>query len=465
MEKRKKSLLPRAPRDSWVILIMVWLVYAFNTGSREIMNKVLPSMVEYFDMRSSEAGLISTVGTVGGGLLVMFLASFGERKGGLGWHRKWTQLVMAIVYLVLTFLIGLPFMSVGMLFVVQFFRFGFASAGESADASACADWFPDEYQGFILSAHHTGYPWGSAIISLLVAFILSKTGDWRMPFLIIPVMPILFWIIYLCYAKKKRFIQNNEAMERMGLTPHLTVEEVERQRAESGKTTQKAAGGKEKTSVFALFRNKNVLAAFLAYAFIVGAYFGFGYWLTPYLTYQCNMDNSTAAAFSVVFTITAGLGQLFWGTVSDRVGCKRTVIICAVWLLVCFAMLPLIRQGVGVLIAIQLLMGFCMNASFPVLYNLAGASVKKEQLASAIGICNCSMLFGGLFPYIMGLLIQLGGGFQSVVGYNYGLVFMLISLAIAVVVMVLLSHEVSGPRRGKDWALTSYESCGIEKEK
>ena len=455
MDKKKNRILPRAPKTSWIILIMVWIVYAFNTGSREIMNKVMPSMVEYFGMSASTSGLLSTVGTVGGGVLAVFIGAWADKRG-TGWLRGKSQVIVAACYLLLTFLTGLPaFSSIAFIFIFQFLRFGFTAGGEAIDASACAEWFPDEYQGFIISAHHTGYPWGSALVSLLVAYILAQTGDWHMPFLIIPLCPIVFWIIYLAYSKKKRFIANNEAMVRMGLTPHVTTEEVERD-------SQLEHGANEKgVPFYKLFKNKNVLAAFISYAFIVGAYFGFNYWLTPYLTYQCGMENSAAAAFSVVFTITSGLGQLFWGTVSDRVGAKRTVLICAAWLFLCFLLLPLMRLGTFVLVAIQLVMGFCMNASFPVLYTLAGASVSKEQLATAISCCNFSMVIGGLFPYIIGMFINAGGGFESAAGYNVSLVFMCASLAIGFLATLLLAHEVTGPRRGRDWALTSYESCGI----
>ena len=346
MDKKKNRIFPRAPKTSWIILIMVWIVYAFNTGSREIMNKVMPSMVEYFGMSASTSGLLSTVGTVGGGVLAVFIGAWADKRG-TGWLRGKSQVIVAACYLLLTFLTGLPvFSSIAFIFILQFLRFGFAAGGEAIDASACAEWFPDEYQGFIISAHHTGYPWGSALVSLLVAYILAQTGDWHMPFLIIPLCPIVFWVIYLIYSKKQRFIRNNEDMVRMGLTPHVTAEEVERD-------AKLEHGGKAKgVPFYKLFKNKNVLAAFISYAFIVGAYFGFNYWLTPYLTYQCGMENSAAAAFSVVFTITSGLGQLFWGTVSDRVGAKRTVLICAAWLFLCFLLLPLMRLGTFVLVAI-----------------------------------------------------------------------------------------------------------------
>lgn len=439
---------------------MVWLAYAFNGGCREIMNRVMPSMVEYFNMTASMSGLISTAGTVGAGVLAVVIGAWADKRG-IGWFRGKSQVMMAACYLGLTFVIGLPFVaSFSALFVLQFLRFGFAAGGEAIDASACAEWFPEEHQSFVISAHHTGYPWGSALVGLLVAFILAQTGDWRAPFLIIPLCPIVFWVIYLAYSKKKRFVANNEAMVRMGLTPHVTTEQVENSVAVGKGANRQVKEHHE--PFYKLFKNKNVLAAFIAYAFIVGAYFGFSYWVTPYITYQCNMDNSAAAAFSVIFTITSGLGQLFWGNIADRVGAKRTVMICAAWLFASFMLLPLMKQGLAFVVGIQLVMGFCMNASFPVLYSLAGASVKKEQLATAISCCNFAMVIGGLFPYLMGSVIHMGGGFHAAAGYNMGLALMLGSLAIGFLAIALLSHEVYGPRRGRDWALTSYESCGIE---
>lgn len=448
------------PSASWAVLVTLWLCYAFNGGCREIMNKVLPTMCEDLGMTAATAGLLSTVGTVGAGLLAIFLGRWADKRGQ-GYKRRGTQLIVWTAYLLLTLLFGVPMLtqSVLIMFIFQFFRFGFAGGGEIIDMSTGSEWWPNEAKGFIFSAIHTGYPWGTAILSVLIAFLLSSTGSWRTPFIVIPLIAIVPIIVYMFVANKKRYARAQEQMIANGLTPSVTMEEVER----GGTVGAQSGQPQEKTPWLALLKNPNVLACVVCYVCIVGAYFGLGYWLTPYITYICQIDNSAAVVLSSVFAITAGLGQIFWGSVSDKIGCKRTILICAAWLFVCFLLLPQIQRGVGMLIAIQLLMGFCTNASFPVINNFCGRSVKPNQLASALGLCAGSMIIGGMVPYLLGVFISSAGGFSAAGGYTTSLFFMCALLAAGFLVILLFTHEVIGPRRGKDWALTSYESCGIER--
>lgn len=456
--KEKKGVISRVPSTSWLILITLWCCYAFNGGCREIMNKVLPTMAADLALDAATTGLISTVGTVGAGILAIFLGRWADKRGQ-GYKRRNTQLIVWTVYLVLTLFFGIPMLtqSVTIMFIFQFIRFGFAGGGEIIDMSTGSEWWPKEAKGFIFSAIHTGYPWGTAILSVLISFLLTSTGDWRTPFLVIPLIAIVPTVIYSLVATKNRFAKAQQQMIERGLTPSVTMDMVEH----SGKDAVEE-GPKEKVSGFGLLKNPNVLACVICYVCIVGAYFGFNYWLTPYITYVCGYDNSAAVVFSSLFAITAGVGQIFWGTFSDKIGCKRTIMICAAWLFVCFLLLPQIQRGIGFLIAIQLLMGFCTNASFPVINNFCGRSVKPNQLATTLGLCAGSMIIGGFVPYLIGIFISAGGGFYSIDGYNLSLTFMCGCLVVGFLVILLLSHEVTGPRRGKDWALTSYKACGIE---
>lgn len=456
-ETKKKGVFSRVPGTSWIILILLWLCYAFNGGCREILNKVLPAMVQDLGMSPTVSGMLSTIGTVGGGALAAFVGTWADKRG-IGYKRKYSEIYCWIAYLGLTIVFGIvtiiPFMC-----VVQFVRHGLAAGGEAIDMSAASEWWPNEAKGFVFSAVHCGYPWGTMIMSVAIAFML-KTGNWQTPFIFIPLIALIPSIIYMLFATRKRFEKNNERIAANGLTPSVTKEEVEI----SGKTGPAKADtkSKEKGSTLGLLKNKNVLACVICYACIVGAYFGVNYWLTPYISNIGGLDFSKTAIFSSIFTITAGLGQIFWGSSSDKVGCKRTILICCVWLFVCFCFLPMAKTSLVVFVIIQLLMGFCTNACFPVLNNFSSRSVSRNQVSSVLGLCSASMILGGCVPYLMSVFISVGGGWTSETGYMYGLVFISACLVIAFFTALLMSHEVIGKRRGRDWALTSYESCGIE---
>lgn len=462
----KKGIIPRAPATSWIILTLLWGIFAINASCREVINKVMPLIVTEFGMTATVSGLIGTIGTVGTGILAIPISRWADRRGQ-AWHRRKTMFAVAFLYCLLTILVGIPAITTGvvMLAILQFFKFGMAGGGETIEVANTAEWWPVEERGFVIGAHHTGYPWGTTLTILVIAGILvASNNNWRLTFIIVPLLAIPFWVVFWAYATKKRFAKCNEKMRAMGLTPSITVEVVDAAEEARKNKSQVVEEHQDiaKTPMLKLFKNPNVLGCFICYAGIIGAFFGLSYWLTPYLAFIADYNYAQAAAYSIFFTITGGLGQIFWGSFSDKIGCKRTLLICTVWLLAGFMLLPQINRGLGWLVGIQLFLGFCMNAGFPIIYSFSSGSVKKTEMATAIGICNTSMIIGGCVPFLLGVFINIGGGWTSEGGYMSGLVFMIVALVIAFLAILLLTHDVVGPRCGKDWALTSYKSCGID---
>ncbi|MDA6565782.1 MFS transporter, partial [Escherichia coli] len=76
-------------------------------------------------------------------------------------------------------------------------------------------------------------------------------------------------------------------------------------------------------------------------------YIGLSFWLPQYLAFVAQYDFAKAAAFSVVFTITGGLGMIGWGWISDRLGRKLSLIIVFLWLAVGFFLFQNASLSVG----------------------------------------------------------------------------------------------------------------------
>jgi len=208
-------------------------------------------------------------------------------------------------------------------------------------------------------------------------------------------------------------------------------------------------------------RNPNILVA--AFASFVGilVYAGIGYWLAPYLVFVGKFSIAAAAGWSTIFAITGGIGQIVWGTLSDKIGRKVTLLITFFWLAVGVYLMQYTTNGIGWLIGIQLFAGCATNAIFPVLYSLTTDSSEKGAAAISNSVTLFGLYIGGVAPWILGLLIGAGGGWHARPGFVYGLWFLVGMLAIAWVVILLFSRETRGPWRGKDLSLVNMKSCNV----
>lgn len=450
---KKLSLIPRAAVVSWMALGWLWGVYAMNAIGREIINRVSPAIIDEFKISASRWGLYVAIITLAISAFAIPGGSWAD-KGGHGWARKKRHIFIAAGYTLFGILTGFGWLTtaLGAVLALNIIKNMFGGVGEVIEVTSVAEWWPDEYRGFAQGAHHSAYPWGSLLGGLLIAAILGAYGaaNWRLAYLLVPLIMIPVFIGYWFFAKPNRYKRYQTKTRAMGMTPMM----------ESDAAVTTAAPGALGRSL----KNPNILVA--AFASFVGicVYAGMGYWLAPYLVYVGKYSIAAAAGWSVVFAITGGLGQIFWGTLSDKIGRKVTLLITFTWLAVGVFLMQYTINGVAWLIVIQLFAGCATNAIFPVLYSLTTDSSEK----GAAGIGNSITLFGlyigGVAPYVLGIFIGLGGGWHARAGFVYGLWFLVGMLAIAALVILFFSRETRGPWRGKDFSLVSMKSCNVDSD-
>jgi len=452
--KTKQSFIPRVPAVSWGAMVVLWLVFAMNSTVRELFNRTSPFIVDEFGVKADQMGLYGTFMQIAMGLLPILFTTWSDKKGQ-GWMRKYSLIWVAVGYMVLTFLVGLNFISSGVVVIVVLLtvRNLFAGAGESLECTAIIEWWPKEARGWAAGLHHTGYPWGTLVTGLIISVMLAKSeGDWRLPFLIMPAIAIPIWFIYWKFSSKKTFEKYQGDAVKMGQTPTLDSAdaqgEVELSRSES--------------NLVRCLKNANVLAATVVTMFALVMFLGINFWLNPYLAFVAEYDYSKAAAYSLLYTITGGLGQVVWGRISDYIGRKTSLLFCFAWLAVWVLLLPQVKMGLGALVGIQLALGFCVNALFALIYAMVQDSAPKGAIGTAMGLNVTASIIGAFTPAILGGLIAAGGGWSSAGGYQTGVVFMCVCMVIGFLVILLFSHETVGKRRGKDWALVSLKAAGIE---
>jgi MFS family permease len=453
VSKRRRSRIVVGFKYSWLALGALWLVYAMNANMRNFFFVVQPSIVKEFKVTPNELGLFAGFVTLAQAVLVMPLSAWSD-KGGHGWARKFREIPVAVAYMIFSILTGigaLTHMFINV-FVLQAIKNAFGGAGESIEVTAVAEWWPVQRRGFAQGLHHTAYPWGTLVGGWAVAGILAVFGshNWRMVFLLLPLLTIPALIVYWVVSTKARYSAFVANTEERGLTPPVAE-------ADDNEQTRAAPGALGRA-----LRNPNVLVSAICAGLGLAIYTGINFWIPLYLAFVAHYDFARVAAYSVVFTITGGIGQVMWGSVSDRIGRKYTLIICFLWLTVGMLLLREIGISLAWLVAVQLFAGLATNGIYPVLYAMGSDSSEKGAIAIGNGLQMVGQGIGGLSPILLGWLINFGGGFSSARGFDYGLYFLAGLVLLAAVLMALFTRETTGRFVHRDRALVSRESCNIQ---
>jgi MFS family permease len=429
---------------SWIAMVALWLLYATNANDRNFIFLVGPSIIKEFHLSSQTWGLLTAIMTLAQSVLVLPAAAWSDR-GGHGWARKFREVPLALGYMVFSVLTGIKALtqSVVSITALQSIKNAFGGAGEAVEVTAVVEWWPWERRGFAQGLHHTAYPWGTLLGGLGVSAILAAFGpeNWRYVFLILPWITIPALAFFYLFSTQGRYRAMVEDTREADLTPAEIGGEQERTPPEAVRRTLMAP---------------NVLIAGIVSAIGVGMYTGITFWLPLFLNNIAGYAPSLAAAGAVVFTITGGVGQIAWGGVSDRIGRKYALIACLLWLTVGLVLLQFTDISVPVLIVIQLFAGLATNGMFPVLYTFASDSSAAGTAGAANGVQMVGQGIGGaIVPLLLGQLIGLGGGFQSVTGYLWGLYLMAGLVLLGLILVALFTRETIGVFKDRDRALVS----------
>jgi MFS family permease len=436
--------------QSWTAMVWLWLIYAMNANMRNWIQVVQPAVVEEFHISASAIGVYSGVLTMGLGVAAICMAPWVDR-GGHGWARKYRHVAVVATYLVFSLLTGVMPLTIvfGAVFALQMIKNFASGVGETIEVTTIAEWWPLERRGFAQGLHHTAFPWGTLLGGLGVTgvYAIFGSGNWRFVFLLLPLVVIPAFAGYWFFATPvnySRFIEDTRAR---GLTPPLVA-------GDHGATVHAAPGAFRRA-----LANPNVLVSSICAGLANLGYMALSFWLPLYLAFIAHFDLALVATYSVLFTITGGLGQIVWGSISDRFGRKFSLVVMFLWLVVAFLLFRYIGASIGVMVLVQLFAGMATNGVYPVLYAMASDSSEKGAIAIGNGLNMGGLIIAGFGPILVGWLIGLGGGYSSPTGYMVSLYVLAGTMLLTAVLIALFTRETSGRFRHLDRALVSVEAC------
>lgn len=386
-------VLPRAPAISWWMLLLTTVAILMTSVDHQILPAVLPQISEQYGLDAQQAGLINSVyfaGLVAGGILFGYISD----RIGTGYRRTWTwnvAMLFAVIGGALTFGLAGSFVA----FLLLRIPMGISRGGsEPVNVAIVAEWWPKEHRGFAVGVHHTGFPIGQFLAGALIAIVLGS-AHWSAAFLVIPMLGIPVIIGQALLGRKKHQATLYRKMQEMEQTPPL--EELSTR-----------SSGHFWAPVKEALRHANVRwAVVLCFLFLWGEA-GVVTFLTTQLM-GMGFEVSDAILVSGASGLTGWIGQVLWGTLSDRLGRKFSIgFLIAGWVGSLLAMI-LIHDLMTAWIVL-LIWGLFRNAPFPVVYALLVDSVPRAA-GTAMGIMiGVALGVSGIFASaVSGVVItQLG---------------------------------------------------------
>ena len=429
---RGSAPLSLIPKGSWVALGVTWIIWAINAFDREVILRLGPVISQHFKLSPEQWGTITAIIMFSLAILPI-VASRMSDKHGVGWKRAAFQVPLVIGYNLISAFTGIKAIAHSLTVFIAL-RIGVnlgAGAGEPIGISNTTEWWPKERRGFALGVHHTGYPIGALFSGLAVAWILKTFGDenWMYVFfigLIVSVPVMLFWH---WYSTRDRIVATYKEIEANGMTVPIDPEQ-EANHADA----EDAVGKCLRNSIVMLTSGTTMLTQIV--------YMGINYVLPLYLANIMGLDFSRAAAYSIVFTITGALGQIFWPSLSDYLGRRKTIVLCGIWMAVGVGGFYFVRS-MAFYIFLQLFFGLVANAVWPVYYAAATDNAPDGAHGTANGFITTAMFIGGgLAPLLMGWLIALGGGWEVAAGYNFTFLFMAACAILGVLLQLFIPKGV-----------------------
>ena len=449
-----EKLRKKTPPQTWYAWVMLWFIWGMNGTSREYLNKLSPYIIEEFNLSGTALGLLQTICQFALAIGSIPLIAWAD-KAGVGYKRTLRAMILGLAYLTATCLCGFGFAytAFAVFAVLQILRGFFSGAGEAIEVGMMMEWCPREKSGFFSGLHHTGYPWLSFLTGLIITWALTATDGaaWKYTFFLIPFIGYIAWFAFKKFSTEKNYIKFQENTVKEELTVPILGNADE----------FKAPPGLIKR----ICKNPNIfIMIFVAFCCLFG-WAGITYWMTPYISYVGGWDPAIAASLSVIFTITGGLGQIVWGHLADRFGAKITLQICCLWLVLAFWLMQFITNGIVWLVVCELFMGCCLSAVYAMIYKFVAVSSEPGGITTGNSLIVVGMYVGGgLATYIVGALIDFGGGWESSDGYILGLYVLCGVMFLGFILTTLFTRETNGPRMGKDFSLVSLKACNLEKE-
>jgi len=408
----------------WVVVAAAFCVALVAYGVQYSFGIFIDPLTEYF---GGNVALVT-------GAASLFMFSRGALAIFTGWvtDRYGPSIIVAIggLFLGLGIILVSQISAAWQLYLFYGLMGGFALSVAYAPLMATVSrWFVSK-RGLAIGIVAAGIGAGTAVMSPLAAHLVA-TYEWRLSYIIIGLLALII-IIPGAFLLRR-------SPEEKGLLP-LGKTEAKAGDEENSNIAKKESSLTSERAGLSLRDAARTRAFWLLLAIII-------FWSICVQMVMINIvyhaikglgiPDVVAANPMIVIGISSIIGRLAMGAVSDRLGGKRTLVICLV--LQALAMFWLLRAtDIWMLYLFAAAFGFAYGGCVPLLPVIAGEIFELKSIGAIVGVQMLGVAIGGAIGPVL-------GGYVFVVTHSYYLAFTVGGIC-TVIALILLAF-IRAPRK------------------
>ncbi|QLK85786.1 MFS transporter [Staphylococcus sp. 17KM0847] len=361
----------------WMKLVAVftlgWLViYA----ARTILNPIMGDIKTEFTLNNAQLGLIMSLFFIGYTITQIPSGIMGDKIG-----RKKILLPSFLIFGLFMVITGL--MPSYFLFVIAWVIVGLAQGmfyGPQYALSSEA--IPEKNITLGSALINSGMAFGTSIGYFISSITVSEMGmSWRMPFYImaVPILIVAFLMYKVIKERPLKQVQQDESMEPFRIS--------------------------------ALFKNRNLILAYIIIFCSIYGFFMIITWLPYYLESERGINGAQVAFVASLVPWAAIPGSLFFSWLSDKLGRRKPVLMIMLPLAFVFTASIVFFDNLAILYIALIGYGIVGKISTnPVLIAVVADNAPRNALGTSFSVYNfIGMSASILAPYITGFLTDLTG--------------------------------------------------------
>lgn len=422
----------------FIVLTLIFIVYAVNYADRTNIGAVLPFIIKEFNINNFEAGAIASMFFLGYAISQIPAGFFMAKKGIRG-----VVALSIFGFSFFTWLMGTATSVVGL----KWIRLGLGLSEGPCPvglASTINNWFPAKEKATATGVFIAATMFAPIIVPPLAVWIALEYG-WRWVFFsfAIPgmVVAVAWYLLVKTKPAESRFVSSGELeiiqadncdsrrpRQNLILDPKFALlDKIIRVKKLAPINNAKG-----------LFKSKNIIGDFLAYFMMVSVLYGLLTWIPLYLVQEKGFTFLNMGFVATMPCLGGLIGAVGGGFISDKLLGRRrkpTMMFTAVTTVIMMLVMLHISGDTLTICLGLFFVGLCLNIGWPAFtaYGMAVADSKTYPIAASI-INSGGNLGGFVSPMVAGFLLDKTGSFNAVFTY-FG-----ICAAIGLVLICLLDE-------------------------